>query len=305
MATTIAASDLACYAVYSTDYHYSDEWGNRLIDLWCATKRTFQKSGGTAHEFRDSLREEIFEIADIRSDFEQACVEVGANSGDDDLYYDYHDLHVGSAFDLIPSSLYAEFVWIPGWVDEDLDDLMYQHGLKSDHWKSNYIEDVQPGVWLDTFLKMVNVNSVDLIGESIQTNKGAGRKLAEKFAAANFKFSKDPNKAPLMTPREVIAAIENAYFRALPMFHCFVNVRALFEHDPTQAMRMTTEKRGEVHLGFHEPFNGAGYMDTYKGEIVIPADAVGFAGESRWTYGINKTYGLVTSVFHTTPQAIA
>ena len=302
MAIAITAGDLACYALYSNDYHHSKEWGNSLIGIWCAAKRDFQKSGGTVHEFRDTLREAIFEIADIRSDFEEACREAGADPEDDDLFHEYHDMHVGSAFDLIPANLYAEFVWIPGWVNEDLDDLMYLRGLKSDHWKSNYIEDVLPGEWLETFLKMVNVNSVDLIGESIQTNKGAGRKLAEKFAAVNFKFSKDPNKASLMTPREVIAAIENAYFLALPMFHCFINVRALFEHDPTQPMRMTTEKRGEVHLGFHEPVNGAGYMDTYKGEIIIPADAVGFAGENRWSYGIDKTYGLVTSVFRTTPQ---
>ena len=304
MAVRVTAQDLPCYAVYSTDFHSSTEWGNKMIDLWCATKRAHQKEGFSVDVFRKELQIGIFDAADIRADFDQACEEAGADTDDDELFEEYEALHLPNAFDLIPSGLHAEFCWVPEWTTEDLDDLLYSYGLRSDKWKSSYIEDIQPGKWLEVFLKLVNCSSVDLIGEAIQINEDNGRSFAKKCAAANFKVERDQLRPSLMTPADVISAIENAYSQAVPMFHCEINVRALFEHDPTRAIRLTSEKKGTVHLGLHEFFNGAGYMDTYKGEVVIPADAVGFAGEDRWSYGINKAYGIVKSYFRATPIAV-
>jgi hypothetical protein len=81
-----------------------------------------------------------------------------------------------------------------------------------------------------------------------------------------------------------------------------VNVKALFLMSPGAAMRMSSAK-GQVHLGFHEGFNGAGYMDSYAGEIVIPANAAGFLSSNNWNYGIDSVYGIVKSCFYTTPAA--
>lgn len=299
----ITAADIPCYAIYSTDSHYSDTWGNKLVALWIATKRAFARGEIKPENFRDELAGGIINEADWLSDFRQAAIEVGADPDDDVLFEEYVSLHKGRAFDLIPTGLHAEFCWVPEWDGANLDDLLETLGLRSDRWNSSYIEDIRPGNWLAVFLRMVNQSSEALIAACIEKDGDNGRAFERKCAANNFVVGKDDNRPSLMTPGEVISAIENAYSLAVPCFHCEINVRALFEHDPTKAMRMTSVK-GKVHLGLHEFINGAGYMDTYPGEIAIPADATGFAGVDRWRYGIDKVYGIVKSQFYTTPIAI-
>ena len=103
-----------------------------------------------------------------------------------------------------------------------------------------------------------------------------------------------------MTGKQVIDLIENSYYKAIPVFHCEVNLRVLFECDPTKPMRMSTST-GTVHLGLHEPLNGAGYMDSYIGEVVIPADVTGFAAGLEWENSIDNVYGIRKSLFNTKP----
>jgi len=296
-------SEIPCYAIYSEDYHLSRDWGNKLIDLWIQTRQALVQGAITAAQFRDTLIDGIIEAADWRHDFNQAAAEVGADPDDDDLFEQYVDLHRTNAFDLIPSSLHSEFCWIPGWDNSGLDELLYDFGLKSDRWKSNYIEDVQPGRWLTEFLNLVNQSSEAVIQAAEADYGENGQKFAEKCRAANFSVQRDTSRPAILTGNEVISVIENSYYHAIPMYHCFINVKDLFEFDPTSPMKMSSTKSGDVHVGLHEFVNGGGYMDTYKGEIVIPPDAVGFAGEDRWSYGIDKVYGLVKSYFYTSPVA--
>lgn len=300
----IRASDLHG-AMYLDNSHYDDEWALRLLKIWIATRKAFLAEGWTLETYRQVLMEAVVKECDVEDSYRYACNEAGIRVDfSSKLYADYHALAVKDAMDVIPSGLHGELSWVPGWDGQSLDDLMDQFGLRSERSRSSYIEDVIPGQWLTTFLKMVNCSSVDLIGEAIAQNADTGRAFAEKCAAANFKVEKDQNRHQILTAAQVITHIENAYWLAAPTFHCEIDIRALFLMDPRQDMRLTTDKGGLVHVGFHEGFNGAGHMDTYPGEVVVPHDATGFLQSDRWNYGINKVYGLHRPVFHATPVAV-
>ncbi len=301
---TVGVNDIPCYAIYADDSNFSDCWGNKLVSIWIRTKQSLVRGEIAVTEFRSELINGIIKEANWRDSFEQAAREVGADPDDDALYEEYVVLHRESAFDLVPHGLHAELCYLPEWDGRSLDDLMDRNGLRSDRWKSNYIDDIQPGEWLAVFLRMVNVSAGELIAAAITTYGDAGWKFAETCGKACFVVPSDPGRPSLMSGEEVIAAIENAHSLAVPTVHCEINLRALFEHDPTQAIRLAT-RNGKVHLGFHDGVvNGAGYMDAYDGEVVVPAGAAGFYGEERQRWSINKVYGIVRSYFHATPVPV-
>ncbi len=302
---TIEASDIPCHETFVDDYNYSSEWGNKLIDIWIKAKQKFRSEKLSVQAFRDELRAAVLNELDIEEAFLQGCASIGIEGDlDSKLFEQYAEIQDQEVMNLIPSGLHAELCWVPGWDEVDLDDLLYEFGLRSERCKSNYIEDVQPGKWLEVFLKMVNCNSVDLIAAA-KARGPEGRFFAEKCAKADFKVSKDQNRPQLLTADQVITSIENAYYQALPMFHWEINVRSLFEMDPTRSMKLSTDKRGEVHVGFHEPvMNGGGYLDTYPGEVIIPPDATGFLGAARVRWNVNEVYGLYRPVFFVTPKQL-
>ena len=301
----VQANDIPCHEMYVDDYNYSSEWGNKLINIWIEARRNFRQSPTSVEAFRTGLRLAILEEIDLQDAFLEGCKSLGFEGDlDSELFQQYEACQELDVMQLVPSGLHAEMCWIPGWDERDLDDLMGEFGLRSDRWYSSCIEDVQPGKWLETFLKMVNCSSVDLIAAA-KANSAKGRFFAEKCAKSKFKVAKDQNRYQLLTPNEVIAAIENAYSLALPMFHWEINVRALFEMDPTRPMMLTTDKSEKVHVGFHDPIlNGAGYLDTYKGQVVVPPDASGFLGASRMRWSVNETYGLYRPAVFATPTQI-
>lgn len=298
--TTARAEDIPCYAIYISDHHFSDEWGNFLVALWIRTKQALEKGLIEVSGFRDALIDGIVERDDWCTAFAEAAREVGANPNDERLFREYKELHRGSAFDLIPSNLHAEFCYIPGWDGENLDDLIEECGIRSERWKSTYVEDLVPGNWLSVFLQTINQSSDEMISAAVRVYGADGEKFARRCQEAGFTVGKDATRPSLMTGEQAVAAVENAYCNAVTVVHCEMNVRALFEHDPTCPMRLST-RCGKVHVGLHEFVNGAGYIDTYPGDFVVPADARGFAGVERWAYGIDSTYGIVRHVFNAIP----
>lgn len=309
MAKNIANIDvkrIPCSATeFCSDYHYSTEWGNRLVDIWIAARKSSVAEGGlTAEVFRKELQLQILKAMEIEDAFVDGCREIGINADmDSKLFYDYEQYQIENAFNLIPSNLHAELCWVPEWDGVSIDTMLEVVGMKSEKWRSSFIEDVIPDKWLEIFLNLVNCSSVDLVAKAIELNSETGHAFAEKVAKANFKVVKDQNRIQILTPEQVLSAIENAYGFSVPMCHWEVNLKALFAFDPNKPMRMQTVK-GEVHVGFHQVISGAGYMDTYAGDVIVPADATGFGGANRWSYGINKTYGIVKSHFYTTPKAV-
>jgi len=277
-----------------------------MVSLWIAEKARQVAEGLTPEAFRRNLEDGIMEAANWSDCLRHACRDQGVHYSEG-LATAYHEHHRSDAFNLIPCGLHAEFCWIPEWNGGDLDSLMYDFGLQSDRSRSTYIEDIHPDHRFARFLRLVNQSSVNVIGAAIAQNPTTGRRFAEKAAAHHLVVHKNQNCATLMTPDQVIAAVENAYWMAVPVVHCEINVRSLFTHDPQLPMLIST-CRGEVHVGWHQFLNGAGYMDTYKGSVEIPANAVGFVGATRWKYGINEVYGLYRPVFHTvceTPMRLA
>lgn len=301
---TVGAAAIPCYAVYADDSNYSDSWGNALVSLWIRTKQALVRGEIAVTDFRNELINGIIEQTNWRAAFEQAARDVGADPDDEALYQEYVALHRESAFELIPAMLHAEFCYLPEWDGHSLDDLLDSNGLRSDIWKSSYIGDIQPGNWLAVFLRMVNQSTHEMIAAAIARFGADGIKFADKCSAVGFEVVTDPTRPSLMTGAEVIETIENAYSLAVPTVHCEINVRALFEHDPTKPMQLTSSS-GKVHLGLHEGIiNGAGAMDSYVGTITVPAGAAGFLGAERQRWGINETYGIVRSCFHATPVAL-
>lgn len=303
----IQAEDLPLYVTYPTEYHWSDEWGERLVDNWIAARKAFVTEQFSVEEFQSRLRLGILSLVDVEEAFREACEAVGADpdNAEDGVFDDFENLVLAEVMNLVPSNLYAEFCWVPSWDGQDLDDLLGSLGIQSNRWRSTGLEDVLPGRWLEVFLKLVNCSSVDLVAAAIAERGDEGRLLAERVAAKNLVVHQDQNRKQLLSGSQVIAAIENGYFMAVPMAHCEVNVRALYGLNPTQAMRISSDKEGSVHVGFHEFINGGGYMDTYPGELIIPPGEIGFASSKRWHgYGINKTYGLFRPAFYTTPESV-
>jgi hypothetical protein len=297
-------ADLPCFAVYlNDDYHHSIEWADKLIGLWIATRKALVCGRIRRGAFRDHLVSGIIELSDWRTCFRKAAEEAGADDTDEGLYAAHVAMHRPRAFDLIPSNLHGEFCWSPDWDGEDIEEQIYRNGLRSDRYNSNYINEVRPGPWLRQFLRLVNQSS-----DAVLTGQATGGKpyiaqFARKCGRARFRVDRDASRPALMTGTQVVAAVENAYVNAIPLVHCEINVRALFDLDPVKPMRLSS-RRGEVHVGFHNYVSGAGYMDAYAGEIVIPARARGFIEGTRYRWNINEVYGLVKSCFHTTPVAV-
>jgi len=299
----VPVADIPCFAVYSDDFHYSADWLNTMVALWIQTRLALFSGDFPVSEYRDRLIDGVIEAAGGWWDeFRQAAKEVGADPDDEDLFDAYVALHRGSAFDLIPSNAHAELGWVPAWNGGDLDSLIETHGLRSARWRNTGLEDAEPGNWLAQFLKLVNVGSESLIAAGIEQYGEEGRVFAAKCKKASFKVVADPTKPSIMTPADVITTFENSYPLAVPLMHCEVAVRALFDLDPSRDIHFSASRDGEVHVGLHDfVVNGAGHMDTYKGVVTVPAGSKGFVGAKRMHWTVNKVYGLVRSYFYTTP----
>jgi hypothetical protein len=306
-----AAKSLPSYCVYAEDYHHSDEWGKRLIAGWINLKRTQVVCGWSAERFREALIDLVIELDGGWDDaFAQAAQEEGidfdcmSHEMRSQMFDAYRAANQARAFDLIPGNLHAEFCWVPGWDGVSLDSLMEEFGQRSERYNSNYLDDVRPGRWLSELLSLGNCSSEALRAHCMSLGE-PGRRFVEATADLRWKVQADASRPAILSPEDVVNIIENGHTWAVPMFHCEINVRALFEFDCTQAMVLTSDKRGEVHLGLHDGvLNGTGYMDTYPGAVVIPAEATGFAGAARWRWSINETYGIVRSVFRSTPERL-
>lgn len=203
----------------------------------------------------------------------------------------------------IPSSVHAEFVYFPTWTPEigDLDDAIYHLGLRTSA-NSTYIDELLPCEGLKRFLEYVNVSPAALIEAATVRNPNEGAKLAENLAG--FGADVNPASPSLVAPSDVLTILENTgSTNSIPTVHAHIELRALFELDPSQPVALPLRKNC-MHIGFHDFVNGAGYMDTYPGTAIVDLNRHHFAGD-RYAYGINDTYGLALSAFYCTPENIA
>ena len=299
---TEVAQSLPSYVLYP-DQDYDSDWlGSQLLKIWIAARKQLCSGQINHKEFTKALVNGVQELFDWQTQFVQACTDAGIKPNRRGLFASYCDLHAGNAFDAIPQNLHAELSWIPTWSGISVDGMYARLGIQSLRGRNTDLASVVPGAWLEVFLQLVNQSSAEVLKAARLLRGADGLEFTKKCVQSQFLVKNDPLRPSLMSPEQVITAIENAYDGAVPTFHCEVNVKALFQMAPGAAMRMTSAK-GQVHLGFHEGFNGAGYMDSYAGEIVIPANAAGFLSSSNWNYGIDSVYGIVKSCFYTTPAA--
>lgn len=298
-----------CYAHCVDDYNFSAPWAVKVLNVWIQAKKSFVADvvPPSAAAFKKAIVDGIIEAADWQEQFSDAWENAGLDLFDAEFYPAYAayvEEHRQYALDLVPDTLHTEFRWIPEWTWGGLDEVMDTHGLKTAKWQSNYIEDIVPGEWLARFLKLVNVSSHDLVVAAIGERATEGPVFANRVAEAGFVVEHDCDKPSLLTPLQVVVALENAYPNAVLVVHAEIELLALLALNPVKPMVLSTDKGGEVHIGFHDFVNGAGYMDTYKGSIVIPANETGFTGSDRWSYGIDKVYCLYKPALYTEPKNV-
>lgn len=201
----------------------------------------------------------------------------------------------------IPSGIRTEFWWVPGWNGDSLDDTEHLH-LRGKRYDTTYIDEILPSPGLENFLKWVNVSTDEFIAAATQRNAAEGQALRDNLAG--FSVAKDPARSAMVTPEDVVNMIENVGLnQCLPTVHAYVEVSELLKLDPREPIALPL-KNGQMHLGWHDTINGAGYMDTYPGTAVIDAMTLGFGGQKRGRYGIDETYGLALSAFYCTPENV-
>ncbi len=301
-------NEVQCYAhLMDSNAAYSDDWLRSVLQCWIGLRTQLLDKRFPAEEFRARLKAALVVLADWESQFREAYANAGGQPGSKactKAYLAYVAEHDDDILRMVPYGAHAEFRWIPGWNGRSLDDAIETHGMRSDRYRSTYLEDLQPDAWLTRFLQLVNVGTDALQAAARATRGAEGEKFAQRIDAAQLFYGRDPSRPSLMSPEQVIAVLENGYINAVPVVHAEIEVRALLELDPTQPFVLSTAKKGEVHVGFHCFVNGAGYLDTYPGQVVVGPAERGFSSDERWSYGINKVYGLYRPAFYTTPKAL-
>lgn len=300
-------TEVECMAHYPDDRYFDESFAQALLNQWIAARKAFAAGGMTVEAYRERIIDGIISAADWRGQFRYDWEQAGGDVNDFDFeeaYAKYVAENRGDAMRLVSSSLHTEFRWVPESADTDLDTLMETHGLRTQRYHSNYLEDLLPGEWLARFLRLVNVSSAEMI-ETATANHGAeGAVFVARMLDARLNVDRDSSRPAIMNAAQVIAALENAYTHAIPVVHAEINLRALLELDPSKPFTLSTDKSGHVHIGLHCFVNGAGYMDAYPGVITIPAGETGFSGEDRWSYGIDKTYCLYKPAVKATPRNV-
>lgn len=200
----------------------------------------------------------------------------------------------------VPHGVYTEFCWVPGWNGESLDELLDEFTVPTSLIHRG-IEDLVSNNGLANFLTWANVSTLQLVDAALVRNEGQGEKLRERLHG--FEVRKDYCRPQMLTPEEVIDIIENSTSNSVPVIHCEIEVGALLKLDPRQAFALPM-RGGRMHVGLHDFFSGAGYMDSYLGTPVVPGMALGFAWPGRWSHGIDAVYGIVKHPFHCRPQAV-
>lgn len=303
------AKGLPSYCIYPDDYHHSKDWGAKLVAGWINLKRAQVQCKWDVERFREALTDLVIELSGgWRDEFNDAARQEGmsfdcvSHEVQEQMYQAYVQANRKRAFELIPSSLHSELCWIPGWDGASLDDLADIFGQRSTRFKSNCLEDVVVDRWVEELLKLGNCSS-DALREHCVSLGAKGEGYVVQADEIGLNVTEDPERPRLLEPEQIVTIIENAYTNAVPTVHAHINVRALFEHDCTAPMYWTTD-RGKVHMGLHEGvYSGAGYMDTYDGFIVIPANEIGFAGQLRWNWNVTDVYWLATSYLRVVPSS--
>jgi hypothetical protein len=263
-------------------------------------------AGGMCTE-RDLELCRVFGV-DAASFIRATCAEIFGSAGDDiaqatleSLTDQIQQIQYDEAMAAgIPPGVHTEFCWVPNWDGESLDALLDDCRVPSSG-PFRGIEDLVPSNGLAKFLTWANVSTLDLIDSALIRDETQGSKLREKLRG--FEIAHDYTRPAMLKAEEVIDLIESSTELSVPVVHCEVDVAALLKLDPRQAYALPM-RGGCMHIGLHDFFNGAGYVDVFPGTPVVPSMALGYGWPGRWRYGIDRVYGIVKHPFHCRPQAV-
>lgn len=303
---------------------FSDDWANWLMQTWAVTKREQITHKWSAAVFTDRLAEAIVSNREaiLYDEYELQTRQSGGvwspyrygkriakGTGAElsfpsalavAVYDRYRQRAKECAFRLIPANLHAEMAWVPGWDGQNFDYLLIENSLRYQGCYGD-LSSLVPDDGLKQLLKWVNISSRELREVLKRDRPEAGIAFDEKCARSRFSVRAHKGRPPLVRVEQLVTILENGYRLAVPVAHAEINLRALYRLDPTKPFRMST-RQGHIHIGLHDFLNGAGYLDAYPGELVVPAEECGFVWAGRYECSIDSVYMLNRSALQVTPM---
>jgi hypothetical protein len=204
----------------------------------------------------------------------------------------------------VPKSLFTGFTWVPGWDGECLDVALATLTLVSKRYRSGLLEHLLPCQGVKNLLASVG-QSPNQVMSYVRQKYPAD--VADWFADVleGSNCLALTSEEPALSAKDLVSIIEDGgSTMALPVVYAEVNVRALLSLDPRQPIDLSLDN-GKGHCrGLHDPVNGSGHVDVFKGPAVMPPMSLGFAGERQLGYDIHATYDWVRSHLRCTPRAL-
>jgi len=205
----------------------------------------------------------------------------------------------------IPQNLFTELAWVPGWDGECLDQALEDLALSFKNFPANDpICDVRPNQAWANVLSWLNIGTEEIrVYLRDEVSVHAARRFAEHMG--DIRRQLDPTRKQLLRPKQLVAMLDNASYRhLLPVVYAEVNVAALYGLDPREPISLALNNGKGFAAGFHDPINGAGYVDVWPGTVELPPLSTGIASSERFHYGIARTYDLVQRYFQSTPRTL-
>ena len=204
----------------------------------------------------------------------------------------------------VPKGLFTGFTWVPGWDGESLDAALETLTLQSVRYRSGQLEHLLPCQGMKNLLASVGQHPtlvMNYVRQKYPSDVAA--RFADVLEASNC--LPQTLDEPALSAKDLVSIIENGgSTMALPVVYAEVNVRALLALDPRHPIELSLDN-GKGHCrGLHDPVNGSGYVDIFKGVAVMPPLSLGFAGEQQLGYDIHATYGWVRSFLRCTPRSL-
>jgi hypothetical protein len=205
----------------------------------------------------------------------------------------------------IPQNLFTELSWVPGWDGKCLDQALEDLALSFKNFPANDpICEVLPNTAWTNVLSWLNIGTDEIrryLSQAVSIHHAA--RFTEQMG--EFRHQPDPMRPQILTPERLVDMLDNASYRhLLPVVYAEVNVAALYELDPREPISLALNNGKGFAAGFHDPINGAGYVDVWPGTVELPPLSTGIASSERFHYGIARTYDLMKRYFQSTPRSL-
>lgn len=208
----------------------------------------------------------------------------------------------------------VEFSYTPGWgVMSDgsvgyLDDVMTSH-----QGPAAYVDSVIWDRHMASVFNLFNVSPDEFLiylrhtyfacadGEPCPEVDAIEEAMKGEFRDA-VKF--DPSRPSLCSPKDMAEIIDNASYGGVPCVTGKIRISDLYRWDEDRPAVITNDNHCYVMAGIHDPINGSGHLEGFRGDFVLPAGSLlqcrlsgaeGYPpGEKPRHYGTDTVYGFAS-----------